>query len=62
MIEKSEIDIQKKHIPWTKDYMVEQDLLIGRALVSLYTNPIVRDTLVFRGGNSSKQALPKTSR
>lgn len=52
MITKEHIYQQKKYIPWTRDYMVEQDLLISKALVGLYNNPIIRDTLVFRGGTS----------
>ena len=32
--------------------MVEQDLIITRALISLYSNPDISDSLVFRGGTA----------
>ncbi len=52
MITKKEIEKARKNIPWKFLDQVEQDLLIGRSLVALYNNPIVRDTLVFRGGTA----------
>lgn len=39
-------------IPWTADYQVEQDLIISRALVNLYQNPKIKNTLAFRGGTA----------
>lgn len=38
--------------PWQEWSMVEQDLLIGRMLVELFTNEKVREGLVFRGGTA----------
>lgn len=38
--------------PWRTLVMIEQDLAISRALVDLYNNPIIRDSLVFRGGTA----------
>ena len=32
--------------------MIEQDLIISRALVCLYSDPKIRDSLVFRGGTA----------
>ena len=43
---------KKEKAPWRHEYQVEQDLLLSRALVSLYNNEIVRDSLVFRGGTA----------
>ncbi|MEM7361676.1 MAG: nucleotidyl transferase AbiEii/AbiGii toxin family protein [Bacteroidota bacterium] len=42
----------KKNLPWKYNYQIEQDLIISKVLVSMYNNPILRDTLVFRGGTA----------
>ena len=42
----------RQQVPWVEDYQVEQDLIISRALVSLYENPKIKDNLVFRGGTA----------
>lgn len=52
MIAREIIQKQNKHILWKKDYMVEQDLLLDRALVSMYQDDHIRETLVFRGGTA----------
>ena len=38
--------------PWRTDAMVEQDLLLGRVLVSLFADAEIRGQLVFRGGTA----------
>ncbi len=38
--------------PWVADRQVEQDLVISRALVELYSRPQVRDAVAFRGGTA----------
>lgn len=40
------------HVAWQQEAMVEQDLIISRALVDLYNNELVRKNLVFRGGTA----------
>ena len=52
MIEELFILKAKKNIPWRYDYMVEQDMIISRALESLYSNDLIRETLVFKGGTA----------
>jgi predicted nucleotidyltransferase component of viral defense system len=37
---------------WQSDAMVEQDLLISRMLVGIFSNPFLRENLVFRGGTA----------
>src|SRR4029077_4663972 len=37
--------------------MVEQDLIISRALVELYSNPLIKNTLAFRGGTALNKLL-----
>ena len=40
------------HAPWETMAMVEQDLLISRMLVNLFSEPSLREALVFRGGTA----------
>lgn len=42
----------RQQVPWIEDYQVEQDLIISRALISLYDNPKIKNNLVFRGGTA----------
>lgn len=42
----------RQQVPWVEDYQVEQDLIISRALVSLYERPKIKESLVFRGGTA----------
>lgn len=39
-------------ISWSTLQMVEQDMVISRALVSLYSNPVVSNSIAFRGGTA----------
>lgn len=38
--------------PWVEDFQVEQDLVICRALVAIFSEPVLRDALAFRGGTA----------
>jgi len=38
--------------PWISDAQVEQDLLICRALISLFSNKLISESLAFRGGTA----------
>jgi predicted nucleotidyltransferase component of viral defense system len=38
--------------PWVQDFQVEQDLVISRALVEIFSHPLLRDALAFRGGTA----------
>lgn len=38
--------------PWQSFAMVEQDLVLSRALVEIYNNPYLKKTLAFRGGTA----------
>ncbi len=38
--------------PWSSLAQVEQDLVLSRALVQIYSNPFLREKLVFRGGTA----------
>ena len=42
----------KSVAPWTNEAQVEQDLVISRALVEMFSSPLIRETLAFRGGTA----------
>jgi len=35
--------------PWIQDFQVEQDLALSRALVEIFSEPVLAEGLVFRG-------------
>jgi len=42
----------RSHAPWQQISQVEQDLIICRALVDLYSHPVAAENLAFRGGTA----------
>ncbi len=52
MIPKDFITEWRAHAPWIADHQVEQDLVISRALVALFSNPQIAEGLAFRGGTA----------
>ncbi|WP_416145966.1 nucleotidyl transferase AbiEii/AbiGii toxin family protein [Prosthecochloris sp. SCSIO W1101] len=42
----------RSYVPWQQISQVEQDLIICRALVELYSYPVAAENLVFRGGTA----------
>ena len=42
----------RERAPWPQDFQVEQDLIISRALVEIFSNPLLHDALAFRGGTA----------
>lgn len=52
MIPKLFIEKWQQNAPWQILDMVEQDLIISKALVALYSNPQIKSNLVFRGGTA----------
>lgn len=51
MIPEDFINDWRQKAPWPRSAMVEQDLVISRALVDLY-KPEIKSTLAFRGGTA----------
>jgi predicted nucleotidyltransferase component of viral defense system len=39
-------------VPWTDTRQIEQDLIISRAIVALFSDPVLRPQLRFRGGTA----------
>lgn len=52
MIQESFIREWRELAPWPKNEMVEQDLIICRALASIFSDPFLRENLAFRGGTA----------
>ncbi|HAD97365.1 MAG TPA: nucleotidyl transferase AbiEii/AbiGii toxin family protein [Cryomorphaceae bacterium] len=52
MIPKPYIARWKEHVSWTTNEQVEQDLIISRALVELFSDDFLRENLAFRGGTA----------
>ena len=52
MIPRDYITEWRAHAPWVQDSQVEQDLVISRALVEIFSHPLLRTALAFRGGTA----------
>ena len=52
MIPRANIVEWRSAAPWISDAQVEQDLLICRVLISLFSNKLVAENLAFRGGTA----------
>lgn len=52
MIPKAYIARWRDEAPWNNDDQVEQDLIISRALVAIFSNDFLNENLAFRGGTA----------
>ncbi|MHB1147771.1 MAG: nucleotidyl transferase AbiEii/AbiGii toxin family protein [Lutibacter sp.] len=52
MIPQSYITAWRKKAPWQENYQVEQDLIIQRALIALFSDEFIKERLAFRGGTA----------
>lgn len=52
MIPKAYITEWRHKAPWPENYQVEQDLIIERALVEIYSDDFLKERLAFRGGTA----------
>jgi len=52
MIPKAYIDAWRSVAPWNESSQVEQDLVISRALVEIFSNDFLKEHLAFRGGTA----------
>lgn len=52
MIARDHINEWREHAPWISDAQVEQDLVISRALVEIFGDPVLARRLAFRGGTA----------
>ena len=42
----------RANAPWAFDRQIEQDLIISRALVELFNDPLIAESVAFRGGTA----------
>nr|HPE77133.1 nucleotidyl transferase AbiEii/AbiGii toxin family protein [Draconibacterium sp.] len=59
MIPRRYIEEWKAFAPWPNDAQVEQDLVIERALVEMFSDEIIRNSLAFRGGTALHKIFMK---
>lgn len=52
MIPKPYIAKWQQYVPWKRFYQVEQDLIISRALVEIFSDDFLKENLAFRGGTA----------
>lgn len=52
MIPRAHIFEWQKHAPWKTNAQIEQDMIIERALVELFSDDFLRENLAFRGGTA----------
>ena len=52
MIPRDYITEWRSEAPWVEDYQVEQDLVISKALIDIFSHPLLGRTLAFRGGTA----------
>ncbi len=59
MIPRSDITAWREHAPWKNNEQVEQDLVISRFLVELFSNDKLKNKLAFRGGTAIHKLFMK---
>lgn len=52
MIPRDYISEWRGKAPWIEDFQVEQDLVISRALIQIFSDPVLANALAFRGGTA----------
>ncbi len=52
MIPRDYITQWRDRAPWSEDFQVEQDLIISRALIEMFSDPVLAGALAFRGGTA----------
>lgn len=52
MIPRAQITAWRSAAPWATDAQVEQDLVISRALVAIFSDPLLHESFAFRGGTA----------
>ncbi len=52
MIPQAFINEWRQFAPWITEAQIEQDLVLSRAIVEIFSHPLLKDTLAFRGGTA----------
>src|SRR5438309_10068960 len=59
MIPKPYIAAWRVQAPWSSDGYVEQDLVLSRAIVEIFSDSFLRERLAFRGGTALQKVYLK---
>jgi predicted nucleotidyltransferase component of viral defense system len=59
LLPKAYIDQWKLNSPWRQDEFIEQDLILSRLLIELYSSKIITENLAFRGGTALNKLFLK---
>jgi predicted nucleotidyltransferase component of viral defense system len=59
MIPKPYIVAWRVRAPWSSDAYVEQDLILSRAIIEIFSDPFLRERLAFRGGTALQKVYLK---
>lgn len=52
MIPQTALTAWRNQAPWAEYHQTEQDLVISRALVELFSDPLIHEGMAFRGGTA----------
>ena len=52
MVPRNAIVEWARKYPWQRNEQVEQDLIISRALVAIFSDPLLSELLAFKGGTA----------
>ena len=52
MIPQSFITEWQNKAPWRDNAQIEQDLILSRAIIEIFSNKVLKESLVFRGGTA----------
>ena len=61
MIPRAYITAWRKYAPWSDDAFVEQDLVLSRALVEIFSKKVIIKQLAFRGGTALNKLFFKSA-
>ncbi len=61
MIPQRYIEEWKENAPWPTYAQVEQDLIIARTLVEIFSDDLLKTSLAFRGGTALHKTILATS-
>jgi predicted nucleotidyltransferase component of viral defense system len=59
MIPGTSIIAWRAQAPWSSDAYVEQDLVLSRAIIEIFSDPFLRERLTFRGGTALQKMYLK---
>jgi len=62
MVPKNYIVEWSSKAPWQDNYQIEQDLIISKTIVQIFSDPVLKNKLVFRGGTALHKLFLKQRR